>query len=107
MPLNDTLPARKIRSLWPGADEGRKRWMLASAAGALAASLLTRGVLTGGYRGLRGKKAPYEPTGENGGWPRALAWGAATGVVVGIARVLGRRAAAGAWEKTAGSKPPS
>lgn len=109
MPTTAALkkPLHRIRSLWPGSDEASKRWLLASAAGAFAAALLSRGALFQGWRGVRGEKPPMEVTSTSGDWPRALAWGAVTGMIVGVARVIGRRGAAAAWEKTAGSPPPA
>lgn len=109
MPTTAALkhPVRRARSLWPGSGEASKRWMLTSAAGAVAASLLTRGAISRGWRGVRGEDPPKEVASRSVGWPQALAWGALTGMVVGVARVIGRRGAAAAWEKTAGSPPPA
>lgn len=100
-------PVESARSLWPASGEAKKRWMVTSAVGAIAASLLTRGALSRGWRGVRGEDPPKEVASRSVGWPQALAWGALTGTVVGVARVIGRRGAAAAWEKTAGSPPPA
>jgi hypothetical protein len=106
LPARITPAVRKLRSLWRGS-ENDTRWIFTSAAGALAASLLTRGLMKSGWRGVRGEDPPNQPSVSPGGWPRALAWGAVTGAIVGVARVLGRRGSAAAWEKVAGVSPPA
>lgn len=105
MPL-PTRPLQSIQSFLPGVSESSTRWMLTSAAGAVAASLLARSLLERGWRTVRDEDPPNEVVGSSNGWPQALAWGAATGLVVGVARIVGRRAAAAAWEKTTDRPPP-
>lgn len=40
------------------------------------------------------------------GWGEAIAWTAATGVAIGVARLVAARAAAADWQRATGELPP-
>lgn len=69
---------------------------------AIGAGVLTRNLLTRVWTDATGEDPPTNPADPAIGWREALTWAAATGVAVGIGRVVGRRLAAGAWEKASG-----
>lgn len=49
---------------------------------------------------------PSDPADRTTTWTAALQWAIASGVGVGVARVVAQRAAARAWETATGSQPP-
>lgn len=49
---------------------------------------------------------PLNPADRRVTWSEALAWGVASGVGAGIGRVVSKRGAAAAWERTTGTTPP-
>jgi hypothetical protein len=51
----------------------------------------------------RSAKQPADPATS---WGEAIAWTAATGLVVGVARMLASRGAAAGWQKATGTLPP-
>lgn len=77
-----------------------------SAGAAIGAGLLTRKLLTTAWTRATGEEPPKNPADPTVGWQQALTWAAATGVGVGVGRVLGRRLAADVWEGLADEAPP-
>lgn len=86
-------------------DQGTAYRALSTAA-AIGAGIVTRNVLTRVWSDATGEEPPQNPADPSVGWRDALTWAAATGVAVGVGRVVGRRLAAGAYAKTVG-KPLS
>jgi hypothetical protein len=81
-------------------------WKIVSAASGALAALLTRKILLAGW----GRFAPGDPP-DNPEDPRtsinqALTWAVATGVGLGVARILAVRGAARVWEAAAHEPPP-
>ncbi len=66
---------------------------------AIGAGVLTRKLLSRMWADVTGEEPPDNPADPSVGWRAALSWAVATGVAVGVGRVVGRRLAAGAWEK--------
>ncbi len=81
-------------------------WKLLSAGAAVTAALAVRAGLAAGWRGWRGDDPPRNPADGDTGWRDALLWAGATGLLVAVARVGARRAAAAGWEAVTGSSPP-
>lgn len=73
--------------------------------GALAA-FTTQRVLEVIWKALRGSTPPKVPADRRSSWLSALSWAVATGVGVGVARLLAVRAAAAVWEAAAHEPPP-
>jgi hypothetical protein len=73
--------------------------------GALA-GLATQRVLEAVWKGWRGSTPPKIPADRRSPWPDALTWAVATGVGVGLARLLAIRTAAAVWEAAAHEPPP-
>ena len=51
-------------------------------------------------------ETPLNPAERRTSWREALAWGLATAVGAGVARVVALRGAATGWEKMTGETPP-
>ncbi len=80
------------------------RWKaLSLGAGALAAIAMRR-VVAAVWPG--GSNPPLNPADRRIDWGEAAVWAIASGVGGGVARLVSKRAAAGAWEKTTGNPPP-
>lgn len=73
---------------------GLRRREAVGAAAALAAAALAQWALRQGGRRTSGSEPPDDPADVGTSWRAALAWGAGSGIVMGTARVLGRRLAA-------------
>lgn len=78
-----------------------------STVAAIGAGIATRKVITSLWTRTTGNEPPNDPADPTVAWKEALAWAAATGVGVGVARVVGRRVAADVWEKRSGKPAPA
>ncbi|MDZ7790090.1 MAG: DUF4235 domain-containing protein [Xanthomonadales bacterium] len=78
-----------------------------STAAAIGAGIVTRTVMTRVWADATGEEPPQNPADPSVGWRQALTWAAATGVAVGVGRVVGRRLAAGAYTKAVGDPLPT
>jgi hypothetical protein len=84
----------------------RQQWrLLAGAASAAAAPLAERAVVAA-WRAITDEDPPEDPAGPDVDWGRALAWTAASAVVVALIQVAARRGAAIAWQRYTGERPP-
>lgn len=81
-------------------------WQLLSTLAAVGAAIAVRKVLTSAWSALRPEPPPENPADPETSWGEALAWTAATGLLVGVARMVAGRGAAGAWRKSTGTVPP-
>lgn len=81
-------------------------WQALTTIAAVGAAIVVRKVLTAAWTSLRSNEPPTNPADPATAWSEALAWTAATGLVVGIARMVATRGAAGAWTKATGTMPP-
>lgn len=73
---------------------------IATTAAAIGAGVATRSLITKVWEQATGEAPPNDPTDPGVSWQQALTWAAAAGVGVGVGRVVGRRLAAGAFEKS-------
>lgn len=71
---------------------------LASAA-AMVAGVAARSAVKLGWRVWRNADPPTNPASKEVAWVDAIAWAAATGAVVGVMRIVGRRGATAAWRR--------
>ena len=84
----------------------RHKWMvMASAASAVAAPLAERAVAAA-WRTAAKEEPPVNVDGRDVDWARALAWTAASALVVALAQVVARRGAGAVWERVTGTRPP-
>ncbi len=68
--------------------------------------LVTQRVLEVIWKGLRGSTPPKVAGDRRSSWADALSWAVATGVGVGVARLLAMRSAAALWEAAVHEPPP-
>lgn len=83
-------------------------WKAVSTGSAIIGGIVTRKVLEGVWTTLgSGDVEPSRnPADRRIGWSTALQWTVASGVAVGIARLVSQRTAAAGWEAATGSAPP-
>ncbi|HEX7276455.1 MAG TPA: DUF4235 domain-containing protein [Acidimicrobiales bacterium] len=80
-------------------------WKGAGALSGAASGSLTRTALKKGWLKWKGSDPPTNPASPSTKWSEALAWAAASGVAIAVARLVAQRGAAGAWRKATGSYP--
>ena len=81
-------------------------WKVGGTLAAVIAGILTRKGLTAIWKAARKSDPPSNPANPSTQWAEALAWTAASGVAVGIARLLASRGAAEGWRRYTGALPP-
>lgn len=72
----------------------------------LAATKAARSALDKGWAKSRGGEPPRNPAVPGTSWSEALSWAVASGIAVGIARLLATKGTASAWAKLTGALPP-
>lgn len=77
----------------------KKQYDILTKASSIAGAVVARNVLKKGWEKVTNKKPPVNPAAPSVIWKEALLWGAATGMVVGIAKVITRRVSSSAWRK--------
>jgi hypothetical protein len=70
----------------------------------IAAAVAARKIISALWRS--DTETPLNPADRRTSWREALAWGLATAVGAGVARVVALRGAATGWEKMTGETPP-
>ncbi len=81
-------------------------WKVVGMATGLAAAKATRKALDVGWSKTRGGDPPRNPASRETDWSEAIAWAVASGIALGLARLLAARGTAKLWEKATGSLPP-
>ncbi|MFZ0390508.1 MAG: DUF4235 domain-containing protein [Calditrichia bacterium] len=84
----------------------KKMWQLVGAGSALLAGMAVKKVLGAGWQKVMDEEPPKNPASRSTSWGDAVLWTAATGVVIGVAKMLARRGAVTGWEKATGEAPP-
>jgi hypothetical protein len=87
------------------ASSGSKMWSIMSLASALGAAAVARKGVDAGWKVATGKKPPQNPADPDVKFWEAVAWSAATGAFVALARMLAQRRAAGYYVKSTGHLP--
>lgn len=95
----------EVRAQW-GQTMEKTTWKLVGTGSAILASILVRNVMMSLWRSIVKTDPPNNPAQPGTAWGEALAWTAATGVGVGIARMLASRGAAAGWQRATGALPP-
>jgi hypothetical protein len=85
----------------------RQQWTLLAGAASAAAAPLAERALVAAWRAITDEDPPEDPAGPDVDWGRALAWTAASAVVVALVQVAARRGAALAWHHYTGERPPA
>jgi hypothetical protein len=78
---------------------------IAVGTGALT-GLATQRVIEFVWTAVRGSTPPKLAADRSSPWPEAVSWAIATGVGVGVARLLAVRTAAALWEAAVHAPPP-
>lgn len=72
----------------------------------IVAAKIARSVLDKGWAKTRGGEPPRNPAVPGTSWNEALTWAVASGVAVGVARLLATKGVASTWARAAGQLPP-
>lgn len=83
-------------------DHDEEVWMLVGAGSAALAGMAARRLLVSAWQRQRGEPPPRNPDENDVSWGEALLWAALSGLVMGLARVIARKAASGAWRRWRG-----
>lgn len=78
---------------------------IVTAAAAALAGVLARQIVSGGWRVAAGVGPPDNPASRDVTWRDAILFSAASGVAIGVARMIGKRLATAAMEEKLGHKP--
>ena len=88
------------------APKGSKVWTAFSTVAALAAATIARKALDKGWQVSTRRRPPSNPADPDVAVWEAVAWTAATGAAVALARMFAQRRAANYYVKSAGHLPP-
>ena len=83
----------------------RMGWKIVAGLSGLLAGLAARRVLMLGWRTFRDNDPPSNPASMRTTWAEAIAWSIASGVTLGVARLIAQRGAAEAWRAATGTYP--
>jgi hypothetical protein len=84
----------------------KAKWAVVEAAAGMLGAALAEKAVESGWKAASGKKPPQTPGVRGVRWRQALAWAAATGMVLAVGRLLATGAASAGWRKATGRKPP-
>ena len=84
---------------------GSMAWKGISGVGVVLATLAAEKALQIGWQAVTGKEPPAIPEDPHSRWRKPLVWAMVSGAVVGAARLFAARAAAAAYENSAGRLP--
>jgi hypothetical protein len=80
-------------------------WQVVAMLSAAAAGLAARKLLEGSWTVLKDDEPPVNPAARSVDWGDALAWTVASGLAMGVGRLLAQRGAAAGWRKMRGHYP--
>jgi hypothetical protein len=86
--------------------KGSKAWTILSTVAALGAAAVARKALDKGWQVATRRKPPENPADPDVELWEAVAWSAATGAAVALARMFAQRRAANYYVRSAGHLPP-
>jgi hypothetical protein len=89
-----------------GKQDSSKIWSLFSLVSALAGATVAKKVLNTSWKAATGKEPPANPADPDVAMAEAVAWAAASGTLVALARMLATRRAAGYYQRSTGHLPP-
>ena len=81
-------------------------WKAVSYGAGAFAGLVTQRLLEAAWKGLHDASSPPSPADRRASWTEALSWAVATGVGMGVTRLLAIRTAAVVWETATHELPP-
>jgi hypothetical protein len=89
-----------------GNDEGKFGYTILAMVAALLGAAIARKILTLGWKTATGKEPPANPEDPNVTWGEAASWAVASGVVVGLVKLVAVRQVAATWHRASGELPP-
>lgn len=81
-------------------------WKTGATLAAVVAGIVTRQTLTAIWKATRKSAPPTNPANPSTQWGEALAWTIASGIAVGVGRLMASRGAAEGWRRYTGALPP-
>ncbi|NYI47067.1 hypothetical protein BJ993_004147 [Nocardioides aromaticivorans] len=88
------------------AKDSSKVWSAFSLVSALGSAAVAKKALDGGWKAATGKQPPANPADPDVDFWEAVAWAAASGTFVALAKMFAQRRAAGYYLKSTGELPP-
>ncbi|MDP3890411.1 DUF4235 domain-containing protein [Nocardioides sp.] len=88
------------------ASSGSKVWSVMSLGSALLGAAVAKKVLNTTWRAATGKNPPANPADPDVAMREAVLWATLSGTLIGVARMLAARRAAGYYLKSTGHLPP-
>lgn len=85
---------------------GKVTWRVMGGLAAVLAGVAVRRALMGGWKLVTGNAPPANPENPSTAWREAAGWAIASGVAVGLARLLAARKAAEYYRRSTGHLPP-
>jgi len=86
---------------------GSKVWSAYALAATVFAGIAARKALNTSWKAATGKEPPANPADPDVSIGEATAWAVASGVAIGVARMLASRKAANYYRKSTGHLPPN
>ncbi|MDN5744273.1 MAG: DUF4235 domain-containing protein [Nocardioidaceae bacterium] len=88
------------------AEDSSKVWSAFSLVAALGAATVAKKGLNSGWKAATRKQPPSNPADPDVGLWEAVAWSAASGTLIALAKMAAQRRAAGYYLKSTGQLPP-
>lgn len=85
--------------------DDERAWNVVALVSAGVAGIAVRNLLETSWEMVTHEEPPQNPAARSVDWSEALAWTVATGVAVGLGRLLAQRGAAAGWKKMSGHYP--
>ena len=85
---------------------GNVVWKLVGIGAGVLASKVSRTVVEKAWRKTKHTDPPRNPEAPGTTWGEALSWAVASGIGIGVSRMLATRSAARMWRKATGHLPP-
>jgi hypothetical protein len=82
-------------------------WLVVAAGAAALGGMAVRQGLNQAWRLAKHDDPPEDPSSWDVEWRDAIVWTVASGVVMGLGRLLARRGAAAGWVRLTGHHPPT
>jgi pantothenate kinase type III len=86
--------------------DGKAGYKIMAMGSALLGAALARKILTIAWKAVTGKEPPANPEHPDVTWGEAASWAVASGVVVGLVKLVAQRQVAATWHRASGELPP-
>lgn len=80
-------------------------WQIIAMVSAGVAGIAARKLLEGSWQVVKRDEPPQNPAARSVDWSEAIAWTVASGLAMGVGRLLAQRGAAAGWKKVYGHYP--